>query len=62
MKRKNQLKQTDIENCVCYYFDDTTNGTEINFSNILLNKKLYENTSVHNISYKTVTGLKTIAY
>ena len=28
---------------MCYYFDDTINGTKINFSNILLNKKLYEN-------------------
>ena len=29
-----------------------------NFSNILLNKKLYENISVYNISYKNPTGPK----
>ena len=29
------------------------NGTKISFSNILLNKKSYENISVYNISYKT---------
>ena len=29
-----------------------------NFSNILLNKKLYENISVYNISYKSPTGPK----
>ena len=43
IKIKNELKEIDIKNCVCYYFDDTINGTKINFSNILLNKKLYEN-------------------
>ena len=43
---------------MCYYFDDIMNGTKINFSNILLDKKLYENISVYNISYKTPTGPK----
>ena len=58
MKSKNVLKEIDIKNCVCYYFDDITNGTKINFSNILLDKKLYENISVYTISYKTPTGPK----
>ena len=35
MKSKNELKEIDIKNCVCYYFDDI-NGTKINFSNILI--------------------------
>ena len=43
---------------MCYYFDDIINGTKINFSNILLNKQIYEKTSVYNISYITQTGLK----
>ena len=38
---------------MCYYFNDTINNTKINFSNILLHKKLYENISVYSISYKT---------
>ena len=42
---------------MCYYFDDIINSTKINF-NILLNKKLYKNISVCNISYKTPTGSK----
>ena len=33
-------------------------GTDINFSNILLDKKLYENISVDDISHKTSTGPK----
>ena len=41
-----------------YYFRDIINGTKVNFRNILLNKKLYENVSVYNISYKTPTSPK----
>ena len=58
MKSKNELKEIDIKNCVWYYFDDIINGTKINFSNILLDKHLYENISFYNISYKTPTGPK----
>ena len=41
---------------VCYYFDDIINGTKTNFSNNLLDKKLYKNISVSNILYKIPTG------
>ena len=58
MKSKNQFKEICIKNCPCCYFDDMINGTNINFSNILLEKKLYENISVYNILYKTPTGPK----
>ena len=40
------------------FFSDIIVGTKINFSNILLDKKLHENISVYNISYKTSTGPK----
>ena len=52
MKSKNELKEIDIKNRVCY-FDDI-----INFCNIFLDKKLYENISVYDILYKTPTGPK----
>ena len=42
MKSKYELKEIDIKNRMCYYFDDIINGTKINFSNILLNKKSFE--------------------
>ena len=58
MKSKNELKEIDIKNCVCYYFYDIINGTKIDFSNILLGKKLYEIISVYNISYETPRGPK----
>ena len=45
MESKNELTEIDIKNRTCYYFDDITNGTDINFSDILLDEKLYENIS-----------------
>ena len=40
---------------MCYYFDDKINGSKINFSNISLDKKLYENIPVHKVSHKIPT-------
>ena len=58
MKGKKKLKEIDIKNCMCYYFDDIINGSKINFSNALLDKKLYENISIYNILHKTSAGPK----
>ena len=58
MKSKNELKEIDIKNRACYYFDNIINGTDINFSNILLDSKLYEKNSVYDISYKTSVSPK----
>ena len=55
MESKDKLKEIDIKNHVCYYFGDIINGIDINFSNILIVEKLYENISVYNILYKTST-------
>ena len=41
IKSKNDFKKSDIKNRVCFYFDDMISGTQINVSNILLNKKIY---------------------
>ena len=57
---KNELKEIDIKNCARYYFDDIINGTNNDYSDILLDEKLYENISVYVISYKTSTGLKAL--
>ena len=49
MESKTDLKkEIDIKNRACYYFDDTNNG-KINFSDVLLDKKLYETISVYYI-------------
>ena len=36
MKSNNELKEIDIENCKCYYFDDIMRAGELNFNNVLL--------------------------
>ena len=55
MESRNELKEIDIKNHACYYLDDIIYRTDLNFSNILLDKKLYENISVYDILYKTST-------
>ena len=52
MKSKNELKEIVMKSRVCYYFGDIINGEKINFSNIVLEKQLYENISVYGISHK----------
>ena len=58
MENKDKLKNTDIKNCICYYFDDIINAIDTKFSDTLLDEKVYENISVYDISYKTSTGPK----
>ena len=58
MESKDRLKEIDIKNLMCYYFHDTIRHFDINFDNILLDERLYENMSVYDISYKTSTGSK----
>ena len=41
MKSNNELKETDIKNRACHYSEDIIIGTNIIFSNILLDKKNY---------------------
>ena len=42
MESKNKLKEIDIKNHTCYYFDDIIKDININFSDNLLDEKLYE--------------------
>ena len=58
MESNNELKEINIKNCTCCYFDDVMIVGDFDFNNILLDKKLYENTYenilMYVISYKTV--------
>ena len=64
MEGKNELTEIDLKNRMCYYFDDMIIFWDTNneFSDILLDKKLYkkkyENILIYDISYKTSTGAK----
>ena len=37
------MKEIDIKNRRCYYFDDIKRVRDIDFSDVLLGEKLYEN-------------------
>ena len=59
METEDKLKEIDIKNLKCYYFDDIIKDVDIYFSDILLDKKkLYENISFYDILYNTWTGPK----
>ena len=61
MESKDELKQTDIKNRTCYYFDNIMRVIDINFSNILWNEKsykTYERILIYDITYKIFTGSK----
>ena len=58
MESNDELKEIDIKNRTRYYFDDIMKVEDIDFDNILLDEKSYENTLVYNILYKTFMGAK----
>ena len=56
MKRREKLKEVGIKNRTYYYFDDIMWVTDIDFNNLLLDKKSYkkiQNVLVYQILYKT---------
>ena len=59
MESIEELKELDLKNRICYYFDDIIRfwNRKIDLSDILLDKKLYivnnENILIYVISYKT---------
>ena len=54
MDSNDGLKECDIKNCICYYFDDIMKIEDFNLDNIVTNKKSYENILFYNISYKNL--------
>ena len=48
------LKEIDIKNCTCYYFDDIIKIEDFYLNNILIDEKSKDNILVHNISYKNL--------
>ena len=51
MKSKDELKEIDIKNRNCYYFDDIMVVGNIGFSDILLDEKNAKNNSIYDTSY-----------
>ena len=50
MDSKNELKEIDIKNRICYYFIEIIKIEDFNLDNILIDEKSYQNVLVHNIS------------
>ena len=42
MESKDELKEIDIKNRACYYFDNIMRARDIDFSDFILDKKLYK--------------------
>ena len=64
MESKDELKGIDINNCTCYYFSDITRVKDLDFSDILLNKKSYktnENILIYDILCKTFMDPKPLS-
>ena len=55
----NELKEIDIENCTCYYFDDIIKTEDFDFD-VLIDEKSYINILVYDISCKTLIGAKSL--
>ena len=61
MESKDELKEINIKNRTCYYFDDIVRVRDVDFGDILFHKKsykTYENILIYDIWYKTFMGAK----
>ena len=54
----NNLREINIKNRTCSFFDDIIKIEDFDFDNILLDEKSPENILVYDISYKTLIGAK----
>ena len=54
MDSNDEVKEIDIKNCTCYYFNSLIKIEDFNPNNILIDEKPYQNILVYNISYKTL--------
>ena len=66
MESRDELKEINIKSRTCYYFDNIVTDRDTDFSQILLDEKLYkgkyENTLIDDISYKTSMGAKPLRF
>ena len=51
MESNYKLKEINIKNCTCYYFDDIIKFEDFDLNNILIDEKSCENILVYSISY-----------
>ena len=57
MESNEKLKEINIKNRTCYYFEDIIKIEYFDIDNILIDEKSYEDILVYDISYKNlITG------
>ena len=58
MESNDKLKETDIKNRTCYYFDGIVKIEDFDLDNLLIYEKSFENILVFNIFYKILITAK----
>ena len=58
--KNNKLKEVDIKNRICYYFDHIINSNDFDVDNLLLVERWHETMSMFDISYKTPYGARPV--
>ena len=58
MESNDELKEINIKDHKCYYFNDIIKIKDFNLDNILIDEKSQENILFYNISYKTLIDAK----
>ena len=58
MESNDKLKEIDIKNHMCYYFNDIIKIEDFDLDNIFIDEKSYESILVYNISYKSLIDYK----
>ena len=58
MESNDKLKETDIKNHTCYYFDGIVKIEDFDLDNLLIYEKSFENILVFNIFYKILIAAK----
>ena len=60
MKSNDELKEIDIKNINCYYFDDLVIVGDFDFENVLLDGKSFDDFLIYGISYKAFACAKSL--
>ena len=54
MQSNNKIKEIDIKNCTCFYFNDIIKFEDSDLNNISIDEKSFKNILVYTIYYKTL--------
>ena len=56
----NSIKGIEVENCMCYFFDDIISIKNLEQNNIKTDEKSYKNISTYYNRYVTIKDLKCV--